>query len=264
MLTVSSVWFDGLLLSFWWPFVRIMALFASEPFLSNRAVPRPIKVLFGLALTLVVAPLLPPMPEVELFSATGILVTLNQMLIGLAMGFAMRLVFSAMEMAGHLAGLQMGLGFASFFDPQNAQQLPILALATSLIAMLLYLAFDGHLVMITALIDSFRLLPVTTEPLVGKGFGELFRLGGTIFTYGLWLCMPIIAVLLVTNLSIGVMARAAPQFNLFAVGFPITLALGLLAFYLTMPQLAFQFYGLVEKAVASGKSVVELFAGGGR
>lgn len=262
MLSVSSQWFDALLLSFWWPFVRIMALFASEPFLSNRAVPRPIKIFFGLALTVVVAPLLPPMPTIELFSASGILITINQMLIGLAMGFVMRLMFSAMEMAGHLAGLQMGLGFASFFDPQNAQQLPILALVTSLVAMLLYLAFDGHLVMISALIDSFRHLPVTDQPLVGKGFGELFRLGGHVFAYGLWLCMPVVAVLLITNLSIGVMARAAPQFNLFAVGFPITLALGLLAFYLTMPQLAHQFSGLVDQAVKNGSHVLDLFAGG--
>lgn len=262
MLSVSSAWFDAMLLSFWWPFVRIMAVFASEPFLSNRVIPRTVKLFFALALALVVAPLLPPMPRVELFSATGVLVTLNQMLIGLAIGFVMRLAFSAMEMVGHLAGLQMGLGFASFFDPQNAQQLPILALVTSLLAMLLYLSFDGHLVMISALVDSFRALPISIDPLAAKGFGQLFRLGGVIFGYGLWLCMPIIAVLLITNLSIGVMARAAPQFNLFAVGFPITLALGLLSFYLTMPQIGHQFAGMIEQAISNGRQVLELFGSG--
>lgn len=251
------------MLGFWWPFVRIMAVFATEPFLANRAIPRPVKVFFGLAITVAVAPILPPMPQIELFSAVGILITLNQILIGVAMGFVMRLAFTAMEMVGHLAGLQMGLGFASFFDPQNAQQLPILALMTSLVAMLLYLAFDGHLVLVSALVDSFRVMPVTAKPLSAQGFGELFRLGGIIFAYGLWLCMPVIAVLLITNLSIGVMARAAPQFNLFAVGFPITLALGLLAFYLTLPQLSQQFGGMINMAIRNGKHALELFGGGG-
>lgn len=258
MFSVSTAWFDALIAGFWWPLVRILAVFAAEPFFSSRSIPRLTKLFLGIAITLMIMPILPPMPKVEPFSAIGIFITLNQILIGLAIGFSMRIAFSAMEMAGHLSGLQMGLGFASFFDPQHNQQLPILALFTSLLAVLLYLAFDAHLAMISTLVQSFYSLPITEHPLAAKGFGELFRMGGLVFGYGLWLAMPVIAVLLVANLGIGVMARAAPQMNLFAVGFPITLALGMAAFYITLPQMSQQFAGLVNEMLSYAGKVLNL------
>lgn len=258
MFSVSTAWFDALIAGFWWPLVRILAVFAAEPFFSSRSIPRTVKLLLGLAITFVVMPVLPPMPQVEPFSAIGIFITLNQILIGLAIGFTMRIAFTALEMAGHLSGLQMGLGFASFFDPQHNQQLPILAVFASLFGVLLYLTFDAHLMMISTLVQSFYALPITANPLGAKGFGELFHMGGLIFAYGLWLAMPVVAVLLVANLGIGVMARAAPQINLFAVGFPITLALGMAAFYVTMPQMGHQFMILIELMLQEVNKVLDL------
>ena len=262
MFTFSGEWFDAILVSIWWPWVRIVALMATEPFWSNRTIPRRVKVLFSLCLALIIAPLLPPMPVVPLFSATGLLVTVNQILIGLAIGFSVRLVFVALEMAGHLIGLQMGLGFAAFFDPQHSQPVPVMAMVTGLLGILLYLSFDGHLVTISALVDSFRAMPVTITPLAGRGFARLYELGGMMFLYGVWLSLPAIAALMVANLAVGVMARAAPQFNLFAVGFPIMLALGLLAFYVTLPQLANQFNTALGAAIQGLAETQRLLAGG--
>ena len=251
MFGVSSAWFNAQIALFWWPFTRILALFATEPFFSSNSIPLRLKVFFAVILTITVAPVLPAPPVVEPFSAVGMLISANQIIIGLAMGFSVRMAFSAVELAGNLIGLQMGLGFASFFDPQHAQQLPILAVFASLFAMLLYLAFDGHLVVISVLVDSFHTLPISTDPLHSLGFRQMAVLGGLLFRYGVLLAMPVIAALLIANLCLGVMARAAPQFNLFAVGFPLLLALGLLAFTITLPQFAQQFQAVLQTAIGT-------------
>lgn len=237
MFTVTSAQLNAWLGLFIWPFVRILAIIATEPVLGNRSIPPTVKIGLAALIAILLAPSLEPMPNVEPGSAAGLLILLQQVLIGLAIGFSMRIVYTAVEMAGHLAGLQMGLGFATFYDPQNAAQIPIVAQFTGLLAVLIFLAMNGHQLVLMAMADSFRELPILAQPLSAKGWVALVSWGSEIFRVGVLLSLPVVATLLVTNLSIGVMTRAAPQLNIFAVGFPITLSVGFLVLAVSLPYL---------------------------
>lgn len=237
MLTLTSEQLLAWLTGFIWPFFRIAALIASSPVLGNPSIPRSAKTGLIVAITLVVSPVLGPMPDVDPGSAAGLLILAQQVVIGLAMGLAMRVVFVAVEMAGNLLGLQMGLGFATFFDPINSAQVPVVAQFLGIVFSLVFLALNGHLLMIEALVESFRVFPIAAEPVSAQGWKILVDWGGEIFRAGLLLALPMIAALLIANLSIGIMTRAAPQLNIFAVGFPITLAAGFLMLFVTLPYM---------------------------
>lgn len=238
MLSITSAQLNAWIAAFIWPLFRIAALIASSPVLGNPGFPRRAKIGLALAITIVVAPALPPMPQVEPGSAAGLLILGQQMLIGLALGFAMRIVFVAVETAGNIAGLQMGLGFATFFDPVNAAQVPVLGQFLGVLFTLVFLVLNGHLLMIETLAESFRVLPVAAQPPAAVSLRALAGWGGEIFRAGVLLSLPVIAALLITNLAIGIMTRAAPQLNIFAVGFPLTLAAGFFVLILTLPYLA--------------------------
>lgn len=235
MIELSVARFGELLATLGLPFVRILAFLATEPVLGNRTIPARVKVLLSLLVAMIVVPTLPAMPKVDPASAAGLLVLAQQILIGVAMGFVARIVVAAAEMAGQLAGLQVGLGFAVFFDPQGSGQTPVVAQFYGLIAVLTLLATDGHHVMLTALAQSFRTLPIDSQPVAAAGLRVIVEWGGEIFRAGLMLSMPVVGALLVANVSMGVLTRAAPQLNIFAVGFPVTLGLGFLMLYLSVP-----------------------------
>jgi flagellar biosynthetic protein FliR len=158
-------------------------------------------------------------------------------LIGLAMGFAMQVVFHAAEMAGELIGLQMGLGFATLYDASVPGMIPVIGQYLGIVVSLAFLAIDGHLLLLSALVESFQVLPFA--PLSApSGLLALVEWGGSIFSYSLALSLPLLAALLITNLALGVLTRAAPQLNIFAVGFPLTILMGLLVLALALPYFA--------------------------
>lgn len=229
-----NVWIAALI----FPLARILAFIATAPILSNRQLPRSVKVAFAVILTVVIAPTLDIPQNIEPGTATGLLVLSQQILIGLAMGFAMRLVFTAIEMAGEIAGLQIGLGFASFYDPQRASFTPILAQFLGVIAALAFLAMDGHLYLLATLAESFRAMPISAHPPAASALHTLVLWGGSIFAFALQLSLPVLAALLITNLAMGMLSRSAPQVNLFAIGFPITLAVGFVILALSMSYFA--------------------------
>ncbi|MCX7628588.1 MAG: flagellar biosynthetic protein FliR [Methylophilaceae bacterium] len=248
MLTVTSTQLDAWLAGFFWPFFRILALVAAAPLLGARGIPASVKISLAFAITLVVAPLLPPMPQVAPASPAGLLILVQQLLIGYGMGLAVRIAFIAVEMAGHIVGLQMGLGFATFFDPQNSAQIPILGQFLSVMAMLLFLAINGHLVMIAALVESFHTLPVGL-PVAIDGWKALALAGSQIFAWGVLLALPVLAALMMTNVALAVLTRAAPQLNIFVVGFPITLAVGLIVLALSLPYFLPVFNDMVQHSM---------------
>ena len=168
----------------------------------------------------------------------GVLILVQQLLIGIAMGFVMRVVFASMELAGELAGLSMGLGFATFFDPQTQGRSIAISQFLSLVTILLYLALDIHLAVLSTLADSFNTMPITDTPMGGKFFEHLVLWGGKIFSTGVQLAMPIIAALLITNVGLAILARSAPQLNLFGIGFPITLTVGFVMLAVAVPYMA--------------------------
>ena len=234
--------------AFLWPFVRMLALVSTAPVFSERSVPRTVKVALAVLLAVVIAPTLAPLPSVPLVSAAGVWILVQQILIGVAMGFSMRLVFTVVQAAGEYIGLQMGLSFAAFFDPTSGGQTMVLARFLNVMATLIFLAVDGHLMLIMVLAESFRSVPIADAPLAASGWFVLVSAGGHIFTDGLMLALPLIAALLTLNLAMGILNRASPQFSIFAVGFPITLLGGI-----AMLQLLMQYLGpFFEPRFAAG------------
>ncbi len=234
MISVTSAQLDLWITAFFWPFFRILAMIGASPLFGARGVPAWVKIGLAFVLTVVVAPVLGPMPAVQPASAHGMFILVQQLMIGVAMGLTMRVVFSAIEMAGHIMGLQMGLGFATFFDPQNSAQIPVMGQFLGLVAMLFFLAINGHLMVITALVESFRVLPVGLHAFSGEGWRTLALWGGEVFRGGVLISLPVVAVLMMTNVAMAVLTRAAPQLNIFAVGFPLTLAVGFIVISLSM------------------------------
>jgi flagellar biosynthesis protein FliR len=238
MITLSSAELNIWIASFLWPLTRILGLLMVAPMFGNPSVPATVKIGLGAMLALVIAPAIPPLPAMDPMSFEGLLILVQQFIIGLAMGFAMRVVFAAVEMAGEVAGLTMGFGFATFFDPQTRGRSSAISQFLALLATMMFLAMNAHLALLAALTETFTSLPISATPLNGAGYMQIALLGGKVFSAGLQLSLPIIAALLITNIALGILTRAAPQLNLFGIGFPITLAVGFLVLTLSLPFLA--------------------------
>ena len=235
MISFSSAQLDSWLALFMFPLARILALLAAAPVFNNAGLSMQIRLAVGLAISFGLAPALPPMPAISPGSWMGMMVLAQQILIGVTLGFALRITFTAVDVAGELIGLQMGLGFASFYDPQSASQTPVVSEFLGLLATLLFLALNGHLLTLSVLAESFRLLPVTATPFAAKGFAAILAWAATLFSAGLMLALPLIAALLIANIALGVLSRVAPQLNIFAVGFPVTIVSGFVVLMLALP-----------------------------
>lgn len=257
MISITSAQLDAWLAALLFPLTRVLAMIASSPVLGNRQVPARIKIGLSALLAIIIAPTLTSLPQVSIGSPQGLLIIVQQIIIGVAIGFTMRLIFTAVEMAGELAGLQMGLGFASFYDPLNASYTPIIAQWMGVIATLTFLALNGHLYMISALVESFQTLPIGSMMSV-KGFYGVASWGGSIFAYALQISLPILAALLITNIALGILTRAAPQLNLFAVGFPVTLAVGFFVLALSIPYLSPLLDRLTQEGLGTALNLVKL------
>lgn len=260
MLSLTTAQLTAFLAAFVFPMARILALVATAPVLGNRGVPARIRLGIGLALTLAIAPLAGPIPDISPSSWEGLLILVQQIVIGTAMGLAMRVAFAAVDMAGELIGLQMGLGFANFFDPTQGSNAPVVAQFMGLLAILFFLALNGHLLIISTLAQSFSVLPIGADLFGAQAAYSVVTWGGRMFESGLTLALPVVAALLIANLALGVLTRTAPQLNIFAVGFPITLMLGFFMLALVLPYLT----APLEKLLTSGVSMaLEIAAGNG-
>ncbi len=250
MLSVSLSQMDLWLSAIFWPFVRVLALFMSAPVLSHRAIPARVKIGLALAVAIVVSPASPASAP-GIFSAAAPLLLIQQILLGVTMGFAVKVVFAAIDLAGNIIGLQMGLSFASFVDPVNANQTPLVGSFLNLLATLLFLALDGHLILIASITNSFDLAPVSAQFFGGIGWERLTALGTGLFQFGLQLSLPVLATMLVINLTLGVMSRAAPQLNLFSVGFPLTALTGIVLFAVFLPNMMSAISAALNASLAS-------------
>ena len=237
MVTLDSSQLVHWVSQFFWPLARMLALFATAPLLSERAISNRVKIGLAVLITWIMVPTLPSV-EVTLFSPAGFWLLLQQMLIGVGLGFTMQLAFAAVRLSGEVIGLQMGLSFATFFDPGSRLNMPVLARFLDMLAMLLFLTFNGHLWLISLLADSFHTLPIGGQPLNANAFNALVKAGGLIFLNGMMLALPLIVLLLLINLVLGLLNRVTPQLSIFAVGFPITLTVGILTMGLMMPLVA--------------------------
>ncbi|MCX2802138.1 flagellar biosynthetic protein FliR [Microbulbifer thermotolerans] len=235
------------LVAFLWPFMRISAFLMAAPLLGHSAVPARVKVGLSALLAAAVAPGLPPMPEAPVWSWAGLGIIVEQTLIGAAMGLALRVMFSVVQAAGEYIGLQMGLAFATFLTPDGVNTV-VLSRIFNTITLMMFLAVNGHLIVIDILASSFHTLPIGYTGLNPSGMELLVRYGGTIFASGLLLALPLVAALLIINLSLGILNRSAPQLTVFSVGFPTSLTLGLLLLTVLMTDF--------------GRFLQQLFGGG--
>jgi len=263
MISLTDAQLNAWLINFIWPLTRILGLIMVAPVFGHRSVPGRVKIGLGIFIALIIAPTLPPMPDVGLGSWHGLFILVQQLLIGIAIGFIMRIIFAAVEAAGEIVGLQMGLGFASFFDPQSAGQTLVLARFFNMLALLIFLAVNAHLLLIGVLVDSFQTLPISPQPLSAAGFYNVAAFGSTVFAVGLQLALPVIAILLMTNLSLGILTRSAPQLNIFAIGFPITLGVGLIVLDLTLPYFVPQLELMLQNGFKATAMVIQTLRPGG-
>lgn len=251
MISFTSAELYGWIASFLWPLTRILGLVAVAPLFGNVSIPARIKVGLGIMLGLIIAPTVPAVPAMDPMSLPGVLILMQQFIIGAAMGFAMRIVFAAIELAGELSSMTMGLGFAVFFDPQTRGRSSAISQLMSLLMLMVYLSTDLHLVLLSTLAQSFTLLPVSVGGMNIAGFQHVAEWAGRIFSAGIQLSLPIVAALLITNLALGILTRAAPQLNLFGIGFPITIGVGFLMIALSLPYLATPVVRLLQEGIES-------------
>ena len=235
-----------------WPFVRTLALFAGMPVFSQRAMPMRVRIGLALVITVAAQPSLPPMPATPLDALPMLLLLLaQQLLIGLSMGFAVRLVFAALEFAGEVIGLQMGLNFAGFFDPGTGSQGTSTSRFFGSMVAFLFIAVNGHLLLIQALVQSFQAFPVGQEPFEFLRVARPHVWGAEIFRMGFWIALPLITMLMFVNLVLGVISRVAPQIGVFSVGFPLTVSIGLIGMAATLPLMQGPFQIVLERMLAA-------------
>ncbi len=242
-----TVWITGFL----WPFFRVAALITMVPLLGMRTIPVTFRIGLAIAITLVIMPLLPPVPAIDPVSSEGLVIIACQLMIGLAMGFFIRMVFSAIETAGGVIGMTMGLGFAQMMDPVNGITVPVVSQLYTIMATLLFFTLNGHLILIEILADSFYVIPVAPAAINEGGLWLLLNWAGWIFKGAIIIALPAVAALLLVNISFGVMMRAAPQLNIFAIGFPLTLMLGFIFILVSLPMFYPQFSNLLDGAYFS-------------
>jgi len=224
----------GELSDYLWPFVRIGAFVMVMPLVGSSFVPTTARLLIGLALTLVMAPVLPTYEVPEILSLAGVVLVFQELAIGIAMGFAVQIMFDAITLGGQVIAMSMGLGFAVFLDRARGVNVPVLGQLFLILGMLIFLTLNGHLALIELLAESFFLLPIASGGLSLPAVSFLLEWSAQLFVLALKIALPALAALIVVNLSFGVMSRAAPTLNLFAVGFPVAMLLGFVIIFLNM------------------------------
>lgn len=250
MITLTSGQLEFWLAQYLWPFIRIGACLMVAPSFGAAFVPPRTRLVLAAALTVMVTPMLPAPPAgIEVFSIPGFLITLQQVLIGVATGFVLQVAFDALAMGGQLLSNGMGLGFAFNVDPLRGTSTPVLGQLYMIIVTLTFFAMNGHILLIETLIAGFTSLPVGTSPPASTWLA-VANWGTQLFAGALSVAMPGMTAMLVANVAIGVMSRAAPTLNLFAVGFPLTLAFGLVIVWASLPTVQSSFVELMAAAFA--------------
>jgi len=244
--------------AFFWPFLRVGAFFMALPIFNSRSVPMRVRVILAVTVTFAILPTLPRVGGVDLLNLGALLVAVREVVIGAAIGFIVQMAFAALVFAGQNIAYSMGLGFAAMIDPQLGVQVPIVSQVYLLFATLLFLGLDGHLLLIEILAASFHTLAPGQAALARYDLWTIIRWSASVFSGGVLLSLPIVIALLFVNIALGIATRAAPQLNIFAVGFPITLTLGICLIWITLPSLLERFattlpatYEMIQKLLTA-------------
>ncbi|MFP5300833.1 flagellar biosynthetic protein FliR [Cobetia sp. SIMBA_158] len=248
---------QALLLSVMWPFARLSGFMISAPLFGHRSMPTPVRLLMAFGLALIIAPLVESPPPVDVLGPAAVWQLALQMGVGLALGLVMRITFAIVEAAGEFIGLQMGLAFASFFSADTGTNTQVLSRLLGMLAMLLFLAFNGHLLVLEILVTHFHEIPLDLRRMGPVGLENLLLWSASLFSAGLLLALPLVASLLAINLAMGVLNRSAPQLSVFSIGFPLTLLLGIAMLWLMMPGMTDWLSLLFRQALGAFQAVHE-------
>ena len=216
------------------PFTRISALIMSMIGLGSKTVPTKVKLFLSLSVTFAILPAIPSTNIDNLFSFATALLIAQQLLIGIMLGFITMMVLNTFTLAGQIIAMQTGLGFASLVDPASGMNVPAVGQFFLVLSTLLFWAMDGHLTYLQFVVSSFDTLPIPMDGFDAVKFKEIVEWGGWMFATALSLALAPVTAMLLINFSFGIMTRAAPQLNIFAIGFPVTMLSGLLIMWLTM------------------------------
>lgn len=230
-----------------WPFLRVLALFQAMPIMGQRLVPMRVRVALAFMVAVCASGVAPEIAPVPLDSPQAVLLVVQQLLIGLSLGFAVRIVFATVEFAGEIAGLQMGMNFAGFFDPLTATQTTAVSRFFGTLVAFLFIVLNGHLTVIAAVVQSLNAFPVGPEPFAFLTQTLPHQWGAEVFKMGLWIALPLIAIMMFVNVVLGVISRVAPQTHIFSIGFPITMGVGLASLLFILPLMETPFIATLER-----------------
>jgi flagellar biosynthetic protein FliR len=246
----------------WWPSLRVGGFILTAPIASEVSIPSRVKLIFGLALGFLLAPLAPSPANLSIFSGAGMLTAVQEVLVGVGIGMVMTLAFEALTFAGQTVSMTMGLGFATLVDPQRGANVPVLGQVFSIVGTLTYLAINGHLVLLGALANSFQTLPIGAANIDRDFLMAVATWGARIFETGLLVSLPIVIAMVIVNMALGVVTRAAPQLNLFGIGFTITLLSGFFVLLMGLDDIMLGVRNLIEVALRAAVELVNMHAAG--
>jgi flagellar biosynthetic protein FliR len=242
--------------SFMWALFRIAAMVTIAPVFGSRSIPARVKLGIALGLTVVIVPII-PMPEpVAPLSADAILITIQQIIIGAALGLALQFVFAMFVIGGQVIAYQMGLGFSKMVDPQSGTQVPVVSQFYIIVLTLMFFALNGHLTLIRVLAESFTSLPISTHGLSLDSMWTLIQWSGAMYVAGIQIALPAVASIMLVNFTFAVVTRSAPQFNIFSIGFPMTMIIGFFVIMVTLTGILPQIKNQLNAVFLLMKSLV--------
>lgn len=241
--------------AFMWPSLRAAGFVLVAPIFGAAVIPGRTRVVITLALGMLLAPVVPSAPPLETFSAAFFLTIVNQLLIGVAIGFVVQLVFDALVIGGQTIAMTMGLGFATLIDAQRGASVPVVSQFMLVFGILIFLSLDGHIALIAALAESFRWAPIGTDFPAASAY-QAAHFAGYMFSAGVVIALPAVVALVIVNFGLGVVSRAAPALNLFAIGFPITMLFGFLIIMFSLKLLPERMNDMIDMSLRQVETVI--------
>ncbi len=248
MLQLTDLQISTWVATFILPLFRVAALLTTMPIFGANTVPRRVRLYLAVAITVCIVPGLPPMPQVNPLDPNGMLLIAEQIIVGAMMGLSLQMLFQVFTIAGQILAVQMGMAFASMIDPTNGVSSAVIGQFFTMLVTLLFLSMNGHLVVLEVLTESFTTLPVGHALFTGNMWQLVLRMGWVLGA-SLLLVLPAITALLVVNIAFGVMTKAAPQLNIFSIGFPLILVMGMVILWITMADLLSQYQPIAAQAL---------------
>lgn len=240
------------------PLFRIGAMVMAAPIFSSNFINVRTRLVIALAITMVVVPTInTPIPVVSIMSAEGLLLIIEQLMIGICIGFMLQLLINAFIVAGQIIAMQMGLGFASMVDPQNGMTVPVISQFYLIFITLLFLSINGHLVLIQVVAESFITLPIGTGGIAVESYRDIAGLASWMYAAAVIIALPAIGSLMMVNLAFGILSRAAPQISPFSIGFPLTICLGFVIIFITLPAVGNHLVSFSEQMLQMTRLLVQ-------